>query len=161
MKQNISLGLAALALASGFTAVTGGTASAQSAARPCPPPAPTTTTRAAYDKKTVYQVPGRKIYLRTGKVRFFASDCGEWYHSRYGWATAKGHKGKYVRLEVDTNGNKIADAAYTRYLASNRDDGYWTTKRRLYGAKYMRACVVSRSSSGCSSGHTTSWWPVR
>ncbi|GAB2463397.1 hypothetical protein GCM10027162_67620 [Streptomyces incanus] len=85
---------------------------------------------------------------RTVEVRY--GTCGG---AQYGWGRILGYgTGDYIRLEIDTTGDRVAD-----------DRAYYLAKSRNYTAGYLssahlRACFVRSPSSTCTSSNATAWW---
>jgi hypothetical protein len=85
---------------------------------------------------------------RTVEVRY--GTCGG---AEYGWGRILGYGlADYIRLEVDTTGDRVAD-----------DRAYYLAKSRNYTAGYLssarlRACFVRSTSGTCTNSNATAWW---
>lgn len=77
---------------------------------------------------------------------------------QYGWGRVINYRdGAYIRFEVDTTGDRVADGDDLRYAPSrNYTSGYRTSTS---SARAFRACVVFSEKETCLySNGATAWW---
>ncbi|MFH9978348.1 hypothetical protein ACH4ND_03635 [Streptomyces sp. NPDC017179] len=96
----------------------------------------------------------RVVDGRTVEVRY-----GTCWGGQHGWGRILGYKTTstdYIRFEVDTDGDRVANEA-SYFLAGVRNyTAGWPTSTSSKVA--FRACYVTYAGSTCNSANATSWW---